>query len=354
LDVTELLSNYPEAAWDFCTIRSMQANTIAFIARRWSVSPDAFTVALRPLHGGLVSEVARATITTERTDLKVPRHLVVKELRGSTRREADIYTWLWTHLPNPAAARLLGVQAAGDRRFMYLEAVETPFSWAWSDTTHIAAVCRELARLHDTTDSCAVMGAWDYESELRQWADDTLVTAMSARAPDGRRWWRRRGDLRRVVRQLGAIRARLHEAETTLIHGDLHSGNVMLRGNSAEGSVALIDWARARIGSPMEDIASWLHSLGCWEPLARQRHDTLLRVYLHHRRVPVPFDSALRTGYWFASASNGLSGAIRHHLTVLSDATATELGRRNSEIALRAWERVIRRAAAILSTSGSG
>jgi hypothetical protein len=104
----------------------------------------------------------------------------------------------------------------------------------------------------------------------------------------------------------------------------------------------------------MEDIASWLHSLGCWEPQARQRHDTLLRAYLNHRRVSRRFDTELRTTYWFASASNGLSGAIRYHLAVLSDATATELKRRDSEIALRAWERVIRRAAALLSTSGSG
>jgi hypothetical protein len=38
----------------------------------------------------------------------------------------------------------------------------------------------------------------------------------------------------------------------------------------------LIDWARARRGSPFEDVASWLHSLGCWEPEARRRHDSLL------------------------------------------------------------------------------
>jgi aminoglycoside phosphotransferase (APT) family kinase protein len=334
--------------------RFMQANTIAFIARRWSVSPDAFTVDLRPLQGGLVSDVARATITTKRTDVRVPRYLVVKELRGSTQREADIYAWLWTHLPTPPAARLLGVEAAGDKQFMYLEAVETLFPWAWSDTTRIGAVCRALARLHDTTRSCDVRCSWDYERELQQSADDTLATAMSARAPEGRRYWRRPGDLRRVVRRLGLLRARLLGAETTFIHGDMHSGNVILRGDAGDGPVALIDWARGRIGSPMEDIASWLHSLGCWEPQARKRHDTLLRAYLSHRRVPPQFDTELRTTYWFASASNGLSGAIRYHLNVLSDATATELRLRNSEIALRAWERVIRRAAALLNASGSG
>ena len=115
--------------------------------------------------------------------------------------------------------------------------------------------------------------------------------------------------------------------------------------------VILIDWARARVGSPREDVASWLHSLGCWEPRARRRHDTLMRAYLDSRRVPCAFDSELRVEYWLASVSNGLSGAIRYHLAVVADPAATRAAHANSSTALMAWERVVRRTATLLNTN---
>jgi hypothetical protein len=67
--------------------------------------------------------------------------------------------------------------------------------------------------------------------------------------------------------------------------------------------VVPVDWARARIGSPLEDVASWLHSLGCCEPQARKRHDTLMRAYLEARQLPCAFNSEVRVDYWFASVS---------------------------------------------------
>jgi hypothetical protein len=76
-----------------------------------------------------------------------------------------------------------------------------------------------------------------------------------------------------------------------------------------------------------------------------------MRAYLESRRVPRRFDSAVRVGYWFASASNGLSGAIRYHLAMLADPAATPTARANSGLALHAWERVVRRAAALVNTN---
>jgi aminoglycoside phosphotransferase (APT) family kinase protein len=131
----------------------------------------------------------------------------------------------------------------------------------------------------------------------------------------------------------------------------MHPGNVILRRTKESLDVVLIDWGRARIGSPLEDIASWLHSLGCWEPQARRRHDTLMRAYLEARRVPRIFDAEMRDDYSLASVSNGLSGAIRYHLAVAADTETTEQARANSAKALIAWERVVRRAAAVLRTS---
>jgi aminoglycoside phosphotransferase (APT) family kinase protein len=150
---------------------------------------------------------------------------------------------------------------------------------------------------------------------------------------------------------LPAIRRRLLSGDTTVIHGDVHPGNVIVRPAGAIRDVVLIDWARARVGSPLEDVASWLHSLGCWEPQARRRHDTLMRAYLEARTVRRPFTSNLRVEYWLASVSNGLSGAIRYHLSVLADPMSDERVRYNSGQALAAWERVVRRAAAVVSTN---
>jgi hypothetical protein len=76
-----------------------------------------------------------------------------------------------------------------------------------------------------------------------------------------------------------------------------------------------------------------------------------MRTYLEARAVPRPFDADVRLEYWLASASNGLSGAIRYHLAVLWDPAASQAARHDSRRALTAWERVVRRAAALVNTS---
>jgi Ser/Thr protein kinase RdoA (MazF antagonist) len=130
----------------------------------------------------------------------------------------------------------------------------------------------------------------------------------------------------------------------------VHPGNVLIRATPPR-QVTLIDWSRARVGSPLEDVSSWLHSLGCWEPRARQRHDSLLRAYLEARRIPQRLETTLRRDYWFASASNGLAGAIRYHLCIAGDQGRPDELRQSSRRLVREWERVIRRAAALLSTN---
>jgi hypothetical protein len=76
-----------------------------------------------------------------------------------------------------------------------------------------------------------------------------------------------------------------------------------------------------------------------------------MRAYLTARRTPLVFSGELRAAYWIASISNGLSGAIRYHLAVLSDVASTETARDDSWRAVTAWERVVRRAALLLRTS---
>ncbi len=295
--------------------------------------------------------MARARISAGPGISGVPADVVIKHLPPECAREADVYQALWQHLERPPAVQVFGQDTAGDATCMYLEHATPVSSWPWADSALAARVCRALARLHDSRELPRKTFAWNYEEQLTRSAGDTLALAAAARDASGERLWHRVGDMRRVVRALPHIRRRLLSAGTTVIHGDVHPGNVVLRPEAADVPVVLIDWARARIGSPLEDIASWLHSLGCWEPQARRRHDTLMRAYLQSRGVPRIFDADVRTDYWFASVSNGLSGAIRYHLAVLTDPTAPEATRANSRRATLAWARVVRRAAALVSTS---
>jgi aminoglycoside phosphotransferase (APT) family kinase protein len=103
---------------------------------------------------------------------------------------------------------------------------------------------------------------------------------------------------------------------SAVIHGDAHPGNVVLQGVPGGPRAVLLDWGRARLGSPLEDVSSWLQSLGLWEPEARRRHDTLLRRYLTGRGLPDRLDRPLRDAYWLAGACNVLAGALRYHLAI--------------------------------------
>jgi aminoglycoside phosphotransferase (APT) family kinase protein len=329
----------------------MDSRVKSFVARQWCVPEASIGVKVQPLPGGLESSVGRARITHRDRRRLVPRRLVVKKLQSGFEREAGIYEVLWRHVNHPPAVRVLGSEVTEHATYLYLEDAKSISSWPWSDTGLATVVCRALARLHDGADLPRDAFSWDYEAALVRSAESTLDTANAARDTSGRRYWRRVGDLQRVVTALPAIRSRLLSADTTVIHGDVQPGNVILRRGVPHPRAAFIDWARARIGSPLEDIASWLHSLGCWEPEARRRHDTLMRAYLEARKVRRRFASDVRFDYWLASVSNGLSGAIRYHLAVLWDSTAAESARYDSGRALRAWERVVRRGAALLSTN---
>jgi aminoglycoside phosphotransferase (APT) family kinase protein len=331
----------------------MKQRVAEFIASQWSVPVGALEVDVRPLRGGLESSVSVARVAAGPHRRLVPTHLVVKELKGELRREAEVYQLLWDQLPEPPAARALGIESAGEAAYLYLERIRPLSSWPWSDSAVSAEVCRELARLHDSAALRSPIFDWGYEHELACSSVATLALARHARDERQARCWRRLGDLRRAVAALPSIREHLVRSGVTIIHGDVHPGNVIVRNAKTGGRVVLIDWGRARAGSPLEDVASWLHSVGCWEPQARRRHDTLLRAYLDSRRVPQRMAGDLRRLYWFASASNGLAGAIRYHLAVLSNRASPARARRNSQRALREWERVIRRTASLLTASAA-
>jgi aminoglycoside phosphotransferase (APT) family kinase protein len=322
-----------------------------FASRTWSIPVADLELSLEEIVGGLESRVVRVNLRSRAAEDLRPSSFVVKELRGLQRRETNIYQKLWTRSTAPPTVRLLGIETTEDADYLYLEEATPQSEWPWKQTFTSVAVCQALARLHDTEQwhPKTPLSDWDYESDLAKSAGETLDVALDARDEARVRHWRRIGDLRRVVSALPKMRSALLRA-TTFIHGDVHSRNVILRATES-GEIVFIDWARARFGSPLEDVASWLHSLGCWEPEARRRHDTLLRAYLEARSSKQRITTKLRTAYWYASASNGLSGAIRYHLLVLTDPECSGEMKTESARVLDTWQRIIRRVAAILATN---
>jgi aminoglycoside phosphotransferase (APT) family kinase protein len=127
------------------------------------------------------------------------------------------------------------------------------------------------------------------------------------------------------------------------IHGDTHPGNVIMRREVAGAEPVLLDWARARPGSPLEDVSAWVQSLGHWEPQARRFHDTLVRTYLVARGLEPILDRHFRRLYWLAGASNALAGALRYKLATLGQAR-TPAKRATALTRVQQWLRVIRRA----------
>ncbi|MFP5286088.1 MAG: phosphotransferase, partial [Thermoanaerobaculia bacterium] len=321
------------------------------MARRWG-EPRGLALEVRALRGGLESSGVAEVTARFSDDRGRPRSygFVVKRLEGKPAREADIYQRLVSLLEGSIAPALLGVEREGPAGcLLFLEKVRPVRRWPWRDEEAARRLLGRLAHLHATApvQALEVLPDWDYESELvertRQAAE---ILEVLPREEPFLRLRRGLGSLRRVEEALPELRRQLlafAPHDTAVIHGDAHPGNVLVRSGDRP---VLLDWGRARLGSPLEDVSSWLQSLGYWEPAAKRRHDTLLTGYLATRGLPARAGRELRDAYWLAGASNALSGALLVHLRAALDAPP---GSRQQAAAVQAAKdalRVIRRAAA--------
>ncbi len=285
---------------------------------------------------------------------KNPLVFVAKKLEGTSVREAAVYReWLARH-PIPLAPRFLGtLPSEGGAVLLFMQALPPRAGWPWGDQAKTRGVLAQLARLHMSAvrPYPRAISDWDFEASLAgssQKALDLLEEIPRRYLPHD--LLRTRAAARRVVLCLGMLRRELLSSPrfgTTVLHGDVHSGNVALVPRPEGESPLFCDWARARVGSPLEDVSSWLKSLGLWEPEAARRHDTLLQAYLDERGMNRAMDSELRASYWFAAACNGLAGALLYYLH--SAAEDLRNGRPADFRLARGWARVIRRAGAFVS-----
>ncbi|WP_434047720.1 MULTISPECIES: phosphotransferase family protein [Sorangium] len=329
------------------------------VARHGDALCDA-TIDIRPIQGGLCSDVA--LITARLRGGARPRRvaLVAKLARGATAREVTVYRRLSSSVARRFSPELLGAQRLGRRRWLlFLERIVPAHPWPWTDSAHTARVLDQLARFHGETATGAPLPAWDYEAENLAAARSTLSLAERVPRDEVPALARALPALRRVVAALPVMRRQLLAFQplgSAVIHGDVHPGNVMIRRRGGVAEPVLLDWARARVGSPLEDVSAWLQALGYWEPEARRRHDTLLGGYLAARGLSPALTRPLRDAYWFAAASNALAGALGYHLSLLL-AGAGAAGQPGAAPEARAaaarnaadWLRVIRRADACWS-----
>lgn len=261
-----------------------------FAGARLSAPPSAIQIAARPLQGGLVSRSVQWIVA--RGPDNGGCRFVAKQLEGTERREARVHLALMASPVRSLAPSLLGLHDRGEGpSWLFLEALSPVHPWPWQDVEHVGDVLRALASLHQLSRAsvAASLAGWDYEQELTG-AGARLVDLLVCHNVElkalglGNCAWFVRG----FVERLAAARHRMlgqPEVPASLIHGDVHSGNVVLCARARGGGIrpVFLDWGRARIGSPLEDVSSWLQSLGFWEPRARRQHDTLLRIYLRAR-----------------------------------------------------------------------
>jgi aminoglycoside phosphotransferase (APT) family kinase protein len=320
-----------------------------FVRQRTENAPD-MEIRATPLLGGLENcGVFKVELgwTASHGNVCSDR-FVVKRLVGNSTRELAVWRALAGTPAAHAMPAMYGAEWHGeDEAYLYQEFVEPHSGWPWADITTSVAVLKALAHVHGAT---AVDGDslenWDYESDLIESAQATVALFASAvygKAALGDRPMLR--TLERILQALPAMRAALRSSgPTTLLHGDVHAGNAVVRNKSGAHSVVLLDWGRARLGSPLEDVSSWLQSVSFWEPEVKRRHDTLLRSYLRARRLPDSIGSELRELYWIATACNAMAGALRYHLAVTLDSGRPEEERYSAFHALLDWLRIIRRA----------
>lgn len=278
---------------------------------------------------------------------------VFKELRGRAVREAAVYQRLATRHAAGASPRVLGVEHAGpDRALLWLQALRRTCAWPWKDPTHGRALLGRLASFHrQSRADASEMPPWDFESEFEVMAEATAEAVERCGFDD---------ELRFIAEDAPAVRHLALSARTLRqevlsgaglavgpIHGDVHPGNAIVcrRGRGAEA--LLLDWGRARIGSPLEDVASWLQSLGARDEATRTTREDLLAHYLGELGRDRKVTPSLRAAYWIAAASNALSGALLHHVC-MAETERPWSARRAAEARIAGdWASSIRSAAAI-------
>lgn len=326
-----------------------------FVQRHSDAAEPDLQLRVKPLVGGLEGAAVARVTARVRDRRQQPRtmNFVVKVLEGRARRELAAYQFV-SRSRRGLAPRLFGHEELDGRLILYLQAVRRARQWPWRDVDAARSVVGTLAELHGATPArpAGVLDDWDFDTDLTQYAETAVHQLVGARAvADLRPLARALPALERLTMALPRLRRQLRAAPfgAATLHGDVHSGNVMMRRARPAPRPVFVDWSRVRVGSPFEDVHSWLHSLGLWEREARRRHDTLLSRYLTAAGHPYALGPTVRGAYVLAGASNALAGALVFHLHVLLTGAGSGAERASHFRSATAWLRAIRLADAYWS-----
>lgn len=302
------------------------------------------------MRGGLMAELLRVSAARPGAPAE---HFVVKRTTDCDGRERAAYDALascgLTHL----APRLLGTSEDRSARYLVLEYVARWKAWPWTSEAHTGMVLELLAELHNSGITQPPAMQSEYETQLQQAALDTLALFAT-----GLRELREP----RLARGAAAVRTlacRLTEARGLLLrspvflHGDVHTGNVLMRAAGRRRQPVLLDWGRARMGSRFEDVASWLQCLRYFDPAAAAAHDRLLLRYIRAAGLGDHIEATHRREYWIAAGCNALAGALGVHITSALAAT-TPRSRERAVTAAADWLRIVRRALVYLERVQGG
>jgi hypothetical protein len=303
---------------------------------------------------GAGSEATNVALVTARyRDQRGSRktlRVVVKRLDGRPAREAVVYERLISRHPTKIAPELFAVERLGpSSACLFLEAVRRTNAWPWRNTSAAGEVLFRIGRFHTAVEGKDILlPEWDYEGEVGTVAESTWNMLEQCRGDlDLRMLARHIRGLERVIDALPELRRQLLSDSpfaSRPIHGDLHPGNVLVRQSAGSHQPVFLDWGRARLGSPLEDVSSWLQSLRFWEVEAQRLHDTLFLEFLSAFGMERKLTSEIRAAYWIAGASNALAGALLHHLNIALDQRLSKARRGTAFNAARDWLRVVRRA----------
>jgi hypothetical protein len=306
-------------------------------------------VRVEPLKGGLEARGIARVIAYQGEE--PVGSFVAKPFTMAMFREVDIYRLL-AAVPSSfrLSPELLGWRHTRKTEgYAFLEWVAADRAWPWRNVSRSLLVVERLAWIHRTQPTAtlrAALARWHYERELEDsahWTLDAYRRVFRHGTRPGNRPMIRALD--RLVTHLPRLRRELLGfSGVTLLHGDAHPGNVVLTKTAGSEHPVFIDWARARMGSPLEDISSWVHSLSLWEPEAKRRHDMLLKRYLVARGDGSTLSSTFREACVLAGACNALAGALRYHLSVLEAPETSPRAKFESYRAAADWLRILRRA----------
>lgn len=176
---------------------------------------------------------------------------------------------------------------------LYLEYVQPVEEWPWQDISFHKLVLGQLARLHahfwNQNDRLASVhwlseNSSAYYSRLFKTKTYQTISNLYKGQEHGVL-----GDLtsdliasvENISRALQRILHFLHHQKRTLLHGDLHGENVLVGKDRHvnDGQVLIIDWDRARLGHPLEDLSRWIENFQWTAPEITPSRETLLHIY---------------------------------------------------------------------------